>query len=80
MALKAVREIARADMNDDLGVTVWQHRKQVAYTADEARELAREIAGAADEADRIRAEMLAEMEVTQPGGPFVSTASGTAVI
>lgn len=64
MAIKAELEIARADMNDDLGVSVWLHKKLTDFTPDEARQFAREIAGAADEADHVRAEM--EREANLP--------------
>lgn len=56
MALKVELEIARADMNDSYGVSLWQYKKLVDYSPDEARELAREIVAAADEADRVEAE------------------------
>lgn len=54
MALIVEREIARADMNDEFGVSIWQEHKLVEYTPDEARQLAREITAAADEADAIQ--------------------------
>lgn len=54
MAISQVREVARADMNDEFGVTCWQDQEQLDFTPDEAREYAREIVAAADQADAIR--------------------------
>lgn len=56
MAITAEREVARADMNDSYGVAVWQERKLVDYSTEEARALAAEIVRAADEADRVERE------------------------
>jgi len=56
MAIKAEREVARADMNDAYGVTVWQEAAEMEYTPADARKLAAEIIRAADEADRVVAE------------------------
>ena len=53
MSITVMREVARADMNDNYGVTIWQDEEQVDLTTDQAREYAAEIARAADEADRI---------------------------
>lgn len=81
MSIKAELEVARADMNDALGVTLWQHKRQVDYTADEARELAREIAAAADEADRVRAEMEAEANLPRLApGSIIVDGSGKTVL
>jgi len=71
MAIHSKQEIARADMNDDFAVSVWQHKKLVAYTPDEARQFAREIAAAADEADRIAAEDFSARDAAHvPGFDF----------
>jgi membrane-bound ClpP family serine protease len=56
MAISQVREIARADMNDEYGVSVWQEKKLVNYSVGEARALAVEIGRAADEAERVARE------------------------
>jgi hypothetical protein len=41
---------ASAELNDQYGVTVWQAKKTMPYTLDEARQLAAEILAACDEA------------------------------
>jgi hypothetical protein len=56
MAIKAEREIARADMNDSYGVSVWQEGEIVDLSTEQAREYAAEILHAADEADRVEQE------------------------
>lgn len=56
MAITQTREVARADMNDEYRVTCWQEAEMVDLTPDEARAYAKEIVGAADEADRVAAE------------------------
>jgi len=56
MAITAEREVARADMNDSYGVSLWQVEELVDYTTEDARKLAAEIIAAADEADRVEAE------------------------
>lgn len=80
MGIEIVREVARADMNDDLRVSVWQEKRELDLTPDEARQFAREITAAADEADRVRAEMELEAEKSHPIGAFVTTADGQAVL
>ena len=56
MAITAEREVARADMNDSYGVSLWQVEELVDYTTEDARKLAGELIAAADEADRVEAE------------------------
>lgn len=56
MAIRAEVEVARADMNDEYGVSVWQRRKLVDYTVEDARAFADEILHAADEAERVALE------------------------
>jgi putative aminopeptidase FrvX len=51
MGITIEREVACADMNDSYGVTVWQERRSMDYSTAAARELAKEILAAADEAD-----------------------------
>ena len=53
MALTRETTVARADMNDEFGVTLYQAKKTADYTIAEARELAAEIVRAANEAERI---------------------------
>ena len=56
MGIKQERVIARADMNDEFGVSVWQEKKLKEYSIEEAYALADEISRAADEATRVRLE------------------------
>jgi hypothetical protein len=56
MAITAEREVARADMNDSYGVALWQERKLVDYSIEDARALAAELLHAADEAERVERE------------------------
>lgn len=56
MPIMVEREVARADMNDSYGVTVWQDEPMLDLTTDQAREYAAEIVKAADEADRVEQE------------------------
>lgn len=42
---------ASAELNDQYGVTVWQQKKTVSYTREQARKLGEEILAACDEAD-----------------------------
>lgn len=53
MAIRAEVELARVDVNDSYGVTVWQARKSLDYSTEDARALAAEILRAADEGDRL---------------------------
>lgn len=56
MAIVAEVELARADVNDEYGVTVWQARKLLNYSTEDARDLAAEILRAADEGERLERE------------------------
>lgn len=56
MPIKAEVEIARAEVNDDYGVTLWQRGSAMEYSTSDARALAAEMVAAADESDRVAAE------------------------
>ncbi len=56
MAIRAEVDMARVEVNDEYGVTLWQRRKTSYYTTEEARQLGEELLAAAAEADRIEAE------------------------
>jgi len=85
MAITAEREVARADMNDAFGVTVWQEATEMEYTPEDARKLAAEIVSAADEAERVAAEdaEAAKERMTEwlkGGVPIEAAASGEVVL
>jgi hypothetical protein len=50
MPINQTREVARAEMNDDYGVTLTLFELQVLLTPDEALAFAKEMIAAADEA------------------------------
>jgi hypothetical protein len=56
MPITTERTVALAMPDDAYGVEVWQERKTVNYSTDDARALAAEILAAAEEADRIERE------------------------
>lgn len=68
MGIVISREVARADMNDEFGVTVWQERKLLDLTVEQARDYASEIWKAALEADRIRMD---DVHRSAGGFPYV---------
>jgi hypothetical protein len=53
MAIRAEVEVARADVNDEYGVSLWQRKKLQDYQPEEARLLASELVRAADQADEL---------------------------
>jgi len=77
MALTRETEIARADMNDEFGVTLFQAKKTADYTIAEARTLAAEIIRAANEAERVARDDAWESEGAAPLG-FDMAAQATA--
>lgn len=56
MAIKAVLEVARADLNDAYGVTLWVREELTDLSPDDADALARELLTAAAEARRAKTE------------------------
>ncbi len=56
MAVRDEVVLARADVNDAYGVTVWQRKKIADYTVEQAERLGSEILQAAAEARRVAAE------------------------
>lgn len=79
MGISQVREVARADMNDQYGVTVWQEDELLELTVEEAVAFASEIIKAADEALRIRNEDDA-VHASTGGFPHMLAESGEAVL
>ena len=77
MAIIQEREIARADMNDEFGVTVFQEAQQTEYSIEEARAFAAEILAAADEAERIRTD---DVHASSQGYPHMLGESGEVVL
>jgi hypothetical protein len=68
MAIRRETTVARADMNDEFGVTLYQAKKTAEYTVGEARDLAAELVRAANEAERIARDDAWESEGTNPPG------------
>lgn len=52
MAITAVVEIARVEVSDEYGVTLWQKGTAFEYSVADARALAQELWSAASEAER----------------------------
>lgn len=78
MGIDLTREVARADMNDDYGVTVWQERKQVNYTPADARLLAAEIVRAADEAEHVA--LKDAVHASSGGYPYIQDDKGQVIV
>jgi hypothetical protein len=68
MALTRETTVARADMNDEFGVTLYQAKKTADYTIAEARTLAAEILRAANEAERVARDDAWQSEGDLPPG------------
>jgi hypothetical protein len=62
------RDVARVEVNDDYRVTVWQRRKTMDYTPDEATAFARLLAEAAVESQAMMRLHLAEAAVRTQAG------------
>ena len=77
MGITVEREVARADINDEGGVTVWQETPELALSIEQAREHAESILRAAAEAVRVRMD---DVHESSGGYPFIVAASGEAVL
>ena len=81
MAITAERVIARADMNDEYGVTVWTEGEMVDLTVEQARQFAVEVANAAAEAERVaREDSDAAFQSEGRSGELLRASSGEVVI
>lgn len=78
MGIELTREVARADMNDNYGVTVWQERKLMNYTPAEARALSTEIVNAAAEAERVAA--MDEVHRSSGDYPYIQDDKGQVIV